>query len=41
MDKVVDLKDANGNVIFRGTRRECVVYAHETFEERHFRRASW
>jgi hypothetical protein len=34
MNKVVDLYDLNGNFLFRGTRRECVRFSRETFEER-------
>jgi hypothetical protein len=41
MNKVVDLLDDKGNVIFRGTRRECLRYSRETYEERHGPKPSW
>lgn len=40
MDKVVNLYDLDGNLLFRGTRRECVRFSRETFEERTARKHS-
>ena len=34
MDKVVDLTDATGNVVFRGTRKECLRVAKQRYEEK-------
>lgn len=34
MDKVVTLYDADGNFLFRGTRRDCAKFSKGTFEKR-------
>ena len=34
MEQVINLVDEKGNFLFRGTRKECLRYARETFEER-------
>ena len=34
MDKVVNLFDEKGAFLYRGTRRDCLRFAKDTFEER-------
>jgi len=34
MDKVVNLYDESGKFLYRGTRKKCLRYARDTFEER-------